>query len=180
VGVSILLIRAGGPIGETLARRLRAEGDEVRVVVPADEPAEAWRELGVKVAPGHDDDADLIERAAQGVRTAVVIDGESGPAGEVIEDVVVGISAARVERLILCARKPDQMLVDAVRASGLDYVVLTVGGGLLSRRRVSVEDVAEAIDAADDVAGSPHMELDLTKNESWAALGLSSTPETGR
>jgi len=180
VGVSVLLIRAGGPIGETLARRLRAEGDEVRVVVPPDEPAEAWRELGVKVAPGHDD-ADLIERAAQGVRTAVVIDGESGSALEVIEEVVVGISAARVERLILCARKPDQMLIDAVRASGLDYVVLTVGGGgLLSRRRISVEGVAEAIDAADDLAGSPRLELDLTKKESWATLGLNSPPKIGR
>jgi NAD(P)H-binding len=180
VGVSILLIRAGGPIGRTLARRLRAEDDEVRVIAPADEPADAWRRVGVKVAPGRDDDADLIERAAQGVRTAVVIDGESGPAGDVIEDVVAGVAAAGVERVILCGRRPDRMTVDAVRTSGLDYVVLTVGGGLLPRRRVSNEDVAEAIDAADDLAGSPRLELDLTKKESWAALGLSSTRETGR
>jgi Trk K+ transport system NAD-binding subunit len=178
--MSILLIRAGGPIGETVARRLRAEGDEVRVVEPAEEPAEAWRELGVKVAPGRDDDADLIERAAQGVRTVVVFDGESGPAGDVIEEVVAGIAAAGVERVIVCARRPDQMVVDAVRTSGLDYVVLTVGRGLLSRKRVSDEDVAEAIDAADDLAGSPRLELDLTTRESWAALGLSSSPGTGR
>jgi hypothetical protein len=150
------------------------------VVESAEEPAEAWRRLGVKVAPGRDDDADLIERAAQGVRTAVVIDGESGPARDVIEDVVAGIAAAGVERLVLCGRRPDEMLVDAVRTSRLDYVVLTVGGGLLSRKRVSVEDVAEAIDAADDLAGSPRLELDLTRRESWAALGLNSTPESGR
>ena len=178
--MSILLIRAGGPIGETLARRLTAEGDEVRVVAPAEEPAEAWRRLGVKVAPGRDDDADLIERAAQGVRTAVVIDDESGPAGDVIAEVVAGIAAAGVERVILCGRKPDQKLVDAVRTSGLDYVVLTVGGGLLSRRRMPVEDVAEAIDAADDLAGSPRLELDLTRTEAWAALGLSSRSQAGR
>jgi predicted dinucleotide-binding enzyme len=177
--MSILLIRAGGRIGETLARRLRAEDDEVRVVEPAGEAADAWRELGVKVAPGRDDDADLIERAAQGVRTAVVFDGESGPAGDVIEHVVAGIAAAGVERVILCARRPDQMVVDAVRRSGLDYVVLSVGRGLLLRKSASDEDVAEAIDAADDLAGSPRLELDLTRKESWSALGLSSTPETG-
>jgi hypothetical protein len=180
VGVSILLIRAGGRIGETLARRLRAEGDEVRVVEAEQETAEAWRRLGVKVAPGRDDDADLIERAAQDVRTAVVFDGESGRAGDVIEDVVVGIVAAGVERVILCAPRTDQKLVDAVRTSGLDYVVLIVGGGLFSRKRVPIETVAEAIDAADDLAGSPHLELDLTRKESWAALGLKSAPEIGR
>lgn len=178
--MSILLIRAGGRIGETLARRLRAQGDEVRVVEAAEEPAEAWRRLGVKVAPGSDDDADLIERAAQGVRTAVVFDGKSGAAGDVIEDVVAGIAAAGVERVILCGRRPDPSTVDAVRTSGLDYVVLTVAGGRFSRKRVSVEAVAEAIDAADDLAGSPRLELDLTRKESWAALGLNSTPERGR
>ena len=150
------------------------------MVEGAEEPAEAWRRLGVKVARGRDDDADLIERAAQDVRTAVVIDGESGAAGDVIEEVVMGIVAAGVERVILCARRPDQELVDAVRTSGLDYVVLTIGGGLFSRKRVSVETVAEAIDAADDLAGSPRLELDLTNTESWAALGLSSAPEIGR
>jgi uncharacterized protein YbjT (DUF2867 family) len=178
--MSVLLIRAGGRIGETLARRLRAQGDEVRVVEAAGEPAEAWRRLGVKVAPGRDNDADLIERAAQGVRTAVVIDGESEAAGDVIEDVVAAIAAAGVERVILCGRRPDQKLVDAVRTSGLDYVVLTIAGGLLSRKRLSVEAVGEAIDAADDLAGSPRLELDLTRKESWAALGLNSTPESGR
>jgi uncharacterized protein YbjT (DUF2867 family) len=178
--MSVLLIRAGGRLGETLARRLRAQGDEVRVVEAAQEPAEAWRRLGVKVAPGRDDDADLIERAAQGVRTAVVIDGEAGAAGDVIENVVAGIAAAGVERVILCGRRPDRTTVDAVRTSGLDYVVLTVAGGLLSRKRVSDEDVAEAIDAADDLAGSPRLELDLTRKESWAALGLNSIPESGR
>jgi NAD(P)H-binding len=178
--MSILLIRAGGPIGETLARRLRAQGDEVRVVEAAEEPAEAWRRLGVKVAPGSDDDADLIERAAQGVRTAVVFDGESGAAGDVIEDVVAGIAAAGVERVILCGQRPDRTTVDAVRTSGLDYVVLTVAGGRFSRKRVSVEAVAEAIDAADDLAGSPRLKLDLTRRESWAALGLNSTPESSR
>jgi uncharacterized protein YbjT (DUF2867 family) len=178
--MSVLLIRAGGRLGETLARRLRAQGDEVRVVEAAQEPAEAWRRLGVKVAPGRDDDADLIERAAQGVRTAVVIDGEAGAAGDVIENVVAGIAAAGVERVILCGRRPDRTTVDAVRTSGLDYVVLTVAGGLLSRKRVSDEDVVEAIDAADDLAGSPRLELDLTRKESWAALGLNSIPESGR
>jgi hypothetical protein len=178
--MSILLIRANGPIGEALARRLVAQGDEVRVVEPAEELVELWQELGAKVAPGRDDDADLIERAAQKVRTVVVIDDEAGPARDVIEPVLAGIGAARVGRLVLCARKPDEMLLNAVRSSGLDYVVLAIGGGLFSRQRVRAEDVAEAIDAADDLAGSPRLELDLTKTESWAALGVFSTPETGR
>jgi hypothetical protein len=173
--MSILLIRANGRIGETLARRLIAQGDEVRVIEPAEELVEAWQELGVKVAPGRDDDTDLIERAAQNVRTTVVVDDEAGPARQVIAHVLAGIGAARVGRLILCARKPDERLLDAVRTSGLDYVVLTIGSGLLSRTRVPVEDVAEAIDAADDLAGSPRLELDLTKAESWAALGLISS-----
>jgi uncharacterized protein YbjT (DUF2867 family) len=173
--MSILLIRANGRIGETLARRLIAQGDEVRVIEPAEELVEAWQELGVKVAPGRDDDTDLIERAAQNVRTTVVVDDEAGPARQVIAHVLTGIGAAGVGRLILCARKPHEMLLDAVRTSGLDYVVLTIGGGLLSRTRVPVEDVAEAIDAADDLAGSPRLELDLTKAESWAALGLISS-----
>jgi len=180
VGVSILLIRANGRIGETLARRLVAQGDEVRVIEPAQELVEAWQELGVKVAPGRDDDTDLMERAALNVRTVVVIEDEAGPLREVIEHVLTGIGAAGVGRLIVCARNPDEMVMKAVRSSGLDYVALSVGGGLLSRRRVSIEDVAAAIDAADDLAGSPRLELDLTETASWAALGVDSTPEIRR
>jgi hypothetical protein len=178
--MSILLIRASGRVGEALARRLVAQGDEVRVIEPAEGLVAAWQELGVKVAPGPDDDPDLMERAAQNVRTAVVIEDESGPAREVIEHVLTGIGAAGVGRLIVCARKPDEVVLNSVRSSGLDYVALTMGGGLLARRRVPVEDVAVAIDAADDLAGSPHLELDLTKTESWAALGLISSPKIGR
>jgi TrkA-N domain len=178
--MSILLIRASGRIGQALARRLVAQGDEVRVIEPAEELVEAWQELGVKVAPGRDDDADLMERAAQNVRTAIVIEDDSGPAREVIEHVLTGLGAAGVGRVIVCARKPDEGVLNAVRSSGLDYVALTMGGGLLARRRVPIEDVAAAIDAADDLAGSPHLELDLTKAESWAALGLISSPRMGR
>lgn len=170
--MSILLVRAGGTIGDVIARRLVAQGDEVRVVERFPEVVDAWREIGVFVAQGPDDDADLIERAAQNVRTIVVVDDEAGPARDVVDAIVEGARAAGTGRVVYCARRPDAAVVEALRTSSLEYVVMTIRGKGLFAKQVPAEVVAEAVDAADDLAGAPHLEVDLADPAGRVALGL--------
>ena len=62
---------------------------------------------------------------------------------------------------------------DAVERGAASYVVIKVPrGGLLRRARLDVEVVAEAIDAADDLAGEPRLRIDLSTQEGRAALSL--------
>jgi hypothetical protein len=173
--MSVLLVRANGRLGELLVERLLAQGDEVRVIEPNAAIVPEWRALGALVARGDDTDADLIERAAQNVRTAVVLDGAAGAEHEFIEALIEGLRAAQVERIVMVAHRLDDEVSDSVAASGLDHVLMHLPkpkGLLVRKEKVSPERLAEAIDAADDLAGNPKMRLDLADPSSWTALGL--------
>ena len=62
--MAVLLIGIDVELGTALIQRLRAQGDEVRVLEEQSPAAARWRSLGAHVASGPESDADLIERAA--------------------------------------------------------------------------------------------------------------------
>ena len=165
--MSILLIGSGGGLESAVSERLIAQGDEVRAVA-TDPRIESLAKRGVHIARGPYLDADLVERAAQNVRTIVLFDTER----EVTEAVIEGARAARVERIVVCANLISDDLRDALRGSGLEYVVLQLVRRGLFRKGVPVEKVAEAVDAADDMAGEMRLELDLNESDAWQALKL--------
>jgi uncharacterized protein YbjT (DUF2867 family) len=171
--VSVLLIGPAPELGTALIRRLIAQDDEVRVIEADEKVAARWRSLGAHVASGDITDSDLIERAAHGVRTLVLFDGEAAA----VDPVVEGASLARVDRLVLCSSGLSSAAMGSIRGSGIDYVVLRTGS---TRRRfwggrnqaLSSEDIAEAVDAADDLAGKPKLDLDLRHPAAWRELNL--------
>jgi hypothetical protein len=177
--VSILLFKLPEELGEATARRLLGEGDEVRVLLTGGEMGDAYADLPVHIATGeYPDDADLIERAAQNVRT-IVLGGElPSPKDAHVKALVEGARAAGVSRIIYCDGAPDAVIVTALRDSRTEYVVLAAGRGGLLRRGFAIpaESLAEAIDAADDLADALHDELDLSKAESWHRLRLEVPP----
>lgn len=172
--MSILLVGLSESLARVLSRRLIAQGDEVRVLVAG---GLTQPELpGVHVASGqYLDDADLIERACQNVRTVVLGEDLPSPRSDHLGPLIQGARAADVSRIVYYDPAPDLSIVEPLRTSDLEYVILAGGrSGLL--RRASVhddEDVAEAIDAADDTSGDLHLELDLTQPSGWEALKLS-------
>lgn len=185
--MSVLLIGIAGARGAALVRRLLSEADEVRVVEDDPAAARAWSELGAHVARGSPTDADLVERAAQDVRTVAVLD----VGHEVLEAVIQGSrAAARDIRLIVCSPARDEVVRRALAASGLEYFLLLTGRRARripsrSAAAVPVAALVEAINAADDLAGEPRLELDLAHASAWAILGLEPpgravTRETGR
>lgn len=179
--VSILLIGADSSLGDTLVRRLLDEGDEVRVLI-TDEDAGRLGELGAYIATGPELDVDLVERAATNCRTIVVIERPGLNTPEIVRTAIVGGRAALGApeegiRLILCGAVPDEAAIAALRSSDLSFVVLRTGGRLAGflpvvTERVSDEQVATAVDAADDIAGEVRLELDLTDAADWAKLNL--------
>lgn len=170
--MSVLLIGIDGELATVLARRLVDQDDEVRIlVVDGDDPASV-PDAPVHVASGrYLDDADLIERACQNVRTIVLGEREDIPSA--IGEVIKGARAAEVSRIVYCAASPDRRIREELRSSPIEYVVLETGGwSPLRRRAPSIEAVAEAIDAADDLAEEVRLELDLTADEGWLPLRL--------
>ena len=165
--MSILLIGDPGSLGEVLVRRLIAQGDEVRAIA-TDVGSDELAGFGVHIARGPDLDADLVERAAQNVRTIVSFD----PGDDVMEPVVEGARAARVERVVVCAKTVPPATGERLRTSELDYVVLQTPRRGAFRRGLSDEVIAEAIDAADDIAGPVRAELDLSEGDAWTRLKL--------
>ena len=157
-------------LARTLIRRLVQQDDEVRVVATENDDSEALRKLGAHIARGPLLDADLVERAAQNVRTIVVGAVEA----EMMKEVLEGARVARVERIVLCAPDPPIEPVELLRAAPGQYVVLTYRRQRLLRRdkAFAPESVAAAVDAADDLGGEPRLELDLNEASSWDALGL--------
>jgi hypothetical protein len=162
--VSVLLI-GGGALTSAVIERLVGAGDEVRVIEPDPARGEGLRALGAFVALGSPDDFDLVERAAQNVRTIVVLVDLD------LEPVVRGASAARVDRVVVVGG--SSATPGPLEEAAIDYVVLRVPPPRLLRGpRVSEEAVAEAIDAADDMAGDPRLVVDLGTAEGWRSLGL--------
>ncbi len=169
-----MVIGARDPLAEILVQRLVGDGDQVRVIEEDADAAKKWRALGAHVAAGVADDADLVERAAQNVRTLVAVDAQLST----IDALIQGAKLASVGRIVLCGTKFEAGALDALRSSGLDFVALKSRGklGAFLRgtgRRIPPAAMAAAISAADDLAGNPKLELDLTKQESWAQLNLS-------
>lgn len=172
--MSVLLVGAAGELAEVLIARLVEQGDEVRVVEDDDGRGSKWRALGAYVARGTPDDFDLIERAAQNVRTLVVLGRpDLGP-------ILSGATAASVERIV-CAGARSESDVAALGEAKLDYVILETPGRSRWRRGSGVSSgaIAEAIDAADDLAGHPRLVLDLGDTGAWPALGLAPPQENG-
>jgi nucleoside-diphosphate-sugar epimerase len=170
--MSVLLIGISGSSGEAIVTRLIAQADEVRVVEDDPAVAEHWRSLGAHVARRSDDMADLIERAAQNVRT-VVIGGAAAHDAADVRAIVDGAAAARVERIVLYGAGATSDALEAVREFPFQHVVLSTGRRRLLGGRLDDESLAAAVDAADDIAGEPRLELDLGDPEAWPALGLS-------
>jgi hypothetical protein len=151
--------------------RLIAQGDEVRYLAANARAGEFARKLGAFVAVGSPSDFDLTERATQNVRTVVF--GEAASGAEEVEGLLFGGKNAGVGRWIYVAPVVDPAITGALRDSGKEFVTFATGRKTLLRGRApSVEKVAEAIDAADDLAGEPKLELDLRDTESWVALKL--------
>ena len=173
--MSILLVALDEDLMPALIRRLIEQGDEVRVLDDV-ELSDRWRSLGAHVASGPQWDADLIERAAQNVRTIVVGDRHDREPADLMEALVEGgVLASPDMRLVVVGDVVPKALT-SLRDSKIEYVILgsVKRRGLLGRRtRVPPERLAEAVDAADDLAGDPRMELDLSDESAWRELKLS-------
>ena len=165
--MSVLLVRAYEALRAAISSRLLEQGDEVQAIENDAAAGVRLRELGVHVAKGRDLDSDLVERAAQNVRTIVLIDPELS----MISDVIEAARFARVDRLVLCGS--DDGAREAIRCSGLDHVMLRVPARRgIFKKRLDAASVAEAVDAADDLAGNPRLDLDLSQASAWTRLGL--------
>jgi hypothetical protein len=173
--MSILLVGLAEDLMPPLIRRLTDQGDEVRVLEADETASDRWRSLGAHVASGPQWDADLIERAAQNVRTIVVGDRHDRDPVELMDAVIEGGGFASREMRLVVVGEPQPRALDALRASNLDFVVLGSARrrGLLGRRpSLAPERLAEAVDAADDLAGGPRLELDLDDEQAWRELRL--------
>jgi hypothetical protein len=168
--VSVLLVGLDAELARTLTRRLISQHDEVRVIATTGDDAEALGNLGAHVARGQTLDADLVERAAQNVRSIVI--GSIEP--EIVSEILEGARFARVERVIVCSHHPLGSSADLLREASIQYVVLNYRKpGRFRRRSTQTNDyVALAIDTADDLAGEPRLELDLSSPSAAEALGL--------
>jgi hypothetical protein len=174
--MSILLVGLAEDLMPPLIRRLTEEGDEVRVLEADEIASDRWRSLGAHIASGPQWDADLIERAAQNVRTIAVGDRHDRDPTELMEALVEGGElASRDMRLVVVGDVLPRAL-SVLRDSKLDYVILgpPARHRLLGRRSsLPPERLAEAVDAADDLAGEPRLELDLGDERAWRELKLS-------
>lgn len=169
--MSVLLLGLDDDLGPPLIELLVGQGDEVRVLENDGRRDERWRSLGAYIARGDEIDPDLVMRAAINCRTIVAL-GDAA-AGERLEAAVEGARLAGVERIVLGAPSIADGARASVRRAGVDFVLLAFGTRrLLGGRRVEPEHVAAAVDAADDLGGTPALDLDLREPASWAALGL--------
>lgn len=170
--MAVLLVGPPPGLGVALIERLLGQGDEVRVLERDAATVERWKAAGAHVATGTEWDADLIARAATDARTIVMFAEGSGEEA-LLSEVLAGARLSAVERLVLVGPRLAPETLARVGSSGLDHVVLlTARRGVLPRRPPGNERVAEAIDAADDMAGRPRLVLDLTREPGWRALRL--------
>lgn len=168
--MSVLLLHLDPALAEALTERLVHQSDEVRWL-GEEKDARRQQQLGAFIARGDASDDDLVWRTSLGVRS-IVFAGDRSP--EELTALLKGAKAADVERLICVASELSPRVHDALSGCGLEYVLLLTGGGSwLSRRKIGPEDLAEAVDAADDHAGPLHEVLDLTEEPGWARLQLS-------
>ena len=165
--MSVLIVGDDSSLTRALVTRLTRQDDEVRAVHAPPIRAEALETLGAHIARGPYLDADLVERAGQNCRTVVVIE----PDADILGDVVAGMVAASIPRLVVSGPLPPH-LIEAITSAGLEFVALKSPSKGLLRRGMAESDLAEAIDAADDIAGHPRLQLDLAQEEAWSELRL--------
>jgi hypothetical protein len=173
--MSILLVALDEDLMPALIRRLTGQGDEVRVIEAKESMSDRWRTLGAHVASGPQWDADLVERAAQNVRTIVVGDRHDRDPTELMEALVEGGGLASPDMRLVVVGHVQARAMSTLRESELEYVILgsVTRRGLLGRKvRVPAERLAKAVDAADDLAGDPRLELDLWDESAWRELKL--------
>ena len=159
-----------GEVEPAVARRLLDQGDEVRVVVAEADEKPAWVALGTHVAVGDPTDDDLIERAGQSARTLVLFDAHANDRA-VVAAATKAAAAAAIDRLVLCAPDLSAEILELVAGAQASYVALSYGRRLSLKGRVSVEVIAEAVDAADDMSGEPRLTLDLRQSDALGLLG---------
>ena len=184
--MSVLLVGVRGELGRAVAARLIAEGDEVRVVEDRPAAAQEWGRLGARVAHGSGSDPDLVERAAHGVRTIVVGEDESAAAAAVVDAVLEGVRIAGrsdIRLVVLTTTSAPDEATGAVVSSAHDHVIVRIPTGrrLLGRPRAPfpAEVLAEVVDAADDLAGNPRDDIDLSDAAAWMRLGLEPRSPSG-
>lgn len=158
--MSVLLAGLAADLAGAVARRLQDAGDQVRVIAP---PGAAGAPPGAHVATGELGDEDLVERACTGVRTIVV--GDAGPDHAAL---LAAAARAGVDRAVFVGGSPGDV------PGSMSWVALVLPRPrLLGLGKTLARDaVAEAVDAADDLAGEPRLVADLTTEEGWRALRL--------
>lgn len=166
--MSVLIVGDESPLTRALVRRLVDQDDEVRSIEAGETRSSELAMLGAHVARGPYLDADLVERAGQNVRTVVAIDQPP----EILSEIIEGMKAASIPRLVLCAREIASETTAELTRAGIEFVVLKRPVGGLLRKGVPDEAIAEAIDAADDLAGEPRLQLDLGDPSAWTELRL--------
>jgi hypothetical protein len=159
-------------MGRAVFDRLRAQGDEVRVIEDDPIAAAVWKERGGYTALAREWDADLIERAAYGARTIVVFERKDRDPEEVLMETLKATAPAGVDRLILIRARAT--VPAELEGSDVAYVLLATGKRSLLKRTPAItpEQLARAVDAADDLTGSPRLVLDLTESAALRTLGL--------
>lgn len=181
--MSVLLLGLESNFGSAVIQRLLDEDDIVGVIEEDRARGEEWKKLGAHVALGSPADFDLIERAAQHARSIVIVESGLSDAGAVVEATLMGARLVPGEqaRIIFVTAAPDPEIGETLTGSEFDFLILKIGTGksLIRRSRpMPPEQVAEAINAADDFAGSPRLEVDLGSNDGWSALGLEPPAQT--
>lgn len=173
--MSVLLLSPPLQVGTAAIERLIGQGDEVRVIEADRDLAERWKSLGAYVALGASDDPDLIERAARSCRTMVLfgLDDAGLPR---LETALEAVAPTTVDRVVAVATGRGTRCLDLLRSQATDYVFLRASRPrtFWSRSSTTPFAIAEAIDAADDLAGAPRLELDLSDRGAADALGLRS------
>jgi TrkA-N domain len=177
--MSVLVI-GDAPETETVVRFLIAEGDQVGVIEADRKQLQRWASIGAYAALGDAEDPDLVERCATQARTIVVFESP-GPGGPNITDVLRAVLHAgqmlpAAPRLVMVSQNPSLTVQAQLNSAALDYIVLRTGlaRGLLRRgpKAIPADKLAEAVNAADDLAGEPRLDLDLARRSGWEALRL--------
>jgi hypothetical protein len=84
------------------------------------------------------------------------------------------LAPGETARILYVTSDEDPAVREALDASAFDYVVLRAPRRSRWRRTPTLTpaDLADAVNAADDLAGDPRLDIDLASAEGWRALGL--------
>lgn len=171
----MLLLDPPAARGKAIVAKLLGEGDEVSVVGRDQAVAAPMKRLGAYVATGDPSDPDLVARAAQNARTIVLFADAGGRILDAVTEAASLLPSA--PRVVLLTSFVEEDVMSRLRRSPLDYIALKVPGPprfrLIRKQSVSDEQIAEAVSAADDLAGEPRLELDLGTAAAWRELKLS-------